>query len=334
MLNIDSPVSLKKRIQSGLHSTFYWSGLAWGCSHLAHGPEAVILMYHSITDEDDAKWIDHRWTLPSKVFEKQMKFLATYRNVMSLSSLLTLIKQNDPIPWGTVVITFDDGYRNILLNAAPILKKYSLPATIFLATGLIDRGENMWVDELYSCFLYRTRHHLNATVESDLSQPNSLREAYLKLSHLMIDNKRERTELLFQIKNQLKPYQTPSRLLLNWEEVKTLKQNAFFEVGGHTHDHLNLDNLALEKTEEQIVMCKKRIEEELEAPMLLFSYPYSKYSERAKQILDKCKVIGAVGDRSSPYFTSGRDPNCLSRIDTKLSKTQFQLKTSGIKLKK
>ena len=49
-------------------------------------------------------------------------------------------------PAGTVCITFDDGYRDNLTVAAPILEKYRLPATLFLATGFVERGETQWSD--------------------------------------------------------------------------------------------------------------------------------------------------------------------------------------------
>ena len=46
-------------------------------------------------------------------------------------------------------ITFDDGYRDNLTVAAPILEKYRLPATLFLATGYVERGETQWSDTLH-----------------------------------------------------------------------------------------------------------------------------------------------------------------------------------------
>ena len=47
-----------------------------------------------------------------------------------------------------VAITFDDGYADNLHNALPLLERYSAPATVFLATGWIDRGEPFWWDRL------------------------------------------------------------------------------------------------------------------------------------------------------------------------------------------
>ncbi|MGB9878232.1 MAG: polysaccharide deacetylase family protein, partial [bacterium] len=74
-------------------------------------------------------------------FEKQIKFLLT-RNykIISLSEMIEYFKEKGKPPSRAVVITFDDGFKNNYLYAYPILRKYNLPATIFLTTGFIKGG--------------------------------------------------------------------------------------------------------------------------------------------------------------------------------------------------
>src|SRR6202008_4899171 len=64
---------------------------------------------------------------------------------------------------GTVCITFDDGYLDNLTVAAPILEKHGLPATLFLATGYIERAETQWSDRLYWAFSQATSQSLRAS---------------------------------------------------------------------------------------------------------------------------------------------------------------------------
>ncbi|MEW6008709.1 MAG: polysaccharide deacetylase family protein [Candidatus Omnitrophota bacterium] len=91
-----------------------------------------ILMYHSVGEPRSSK--DNLLTVSSATFERQMKFLSERNyNVISLSQLAKFMKDKAPIPARSVVITFDDGYRNNLTVAFPILKKYNLAATIFVA---------------------------------------------------------------------------------------------------------------------------------------------------------------------------------------------------------
>ena len=56
--------------------------------------------------------------------------------------------------------TFNDGYKDVYLNAYPILKKFSIPATIFLPTSCIDTGEVLWHDRVFSAFRETQRSSL------------------------------------------------------------------------------------------------------------------------------------------------------------------------------
>lgn len=106
---------------------------------------AIILMYHKIgTPPKNIRL----WGLyVSKFnFHFQMWYLKNFGfNVISLNELINIIKNNLKLPPYTVVITFDDGFKDFYQNAYPILKKYNLPATVFLVTDLIDQEAN-WED--------------------------------------------------------------------------------------------------------------------------------------------------------------------------------------------
>ena len=92
---------------------------------------AVVLMYHSISN--NGKF----FTVKPEDFERQMSYLRDNNfNVVSLSKLLEYLN-NKMIPPKTIIITFDDGYKDNYLNAFSVLKKYNFPATIFLITGKI-----------------------------------------------------------------------------------------------------------------------------------------------------------------------------------------------------
>ncbi len=69
-------------------------------------------------------------------FERQMAFLHRHGyRVISLNALGAGLRRGETFPMGTVVITFDDGTRDNFEYAAPVLKRYGFPATIFIQTG-------------------------------------------------------------------------------------------------------------------------------------------------------------------------------------------------------
>lgn len=99
-----------------------------------------ILMYHSV---NPAATQNARLVVPPEIFDRQMGFLKKHRyNVIALEKLVELIKGKKKIPPKTLCITFDDGYKDNYLYALPILKKYNLPATVFIIFSEVGRPQN------------------------------------------------------------------------------------------------------------------------------------------------------------------------------------------------
>ena len=89
-------------------------------------------MYHSIDDNKEF------FTVKRADFERQMAYLAKEKyKVISILELISKLKAQQKIEPKTVVLTFDDGYRDNYMQAFPVLKKYNFPAAIFVVTGLI-----------------------------------------------------------------------------------------------------------------------------------------------------------------------------------------------------
>jgi peptidoglycan/xylan/chitin deacetylase (PgdA/CDA1 family) len=109
---------------------------------------APILMYHSVTVNTQP---GNRLQVSTDSFERQMRFLKSHRyNVVPLEELAQLIKKNKRIPSRTTAITFDDGYKDNYTHAFPVLKKYHLPATIFVIINEVGRplGDRLGWDEI------------------------------------------------------------------------------------------------------------------------------------------------------------------------------------------
>lgn len=95
-----------------------------------------VLMYHAIDHNDK----ETKLSVSPDSFEKQMKFLHEHRyNVMKLDDLALLIKEKKNIPPKTIAVTFDDGFYNNYQYAYPALKKYNIPATVFVIVEKIGQ---------------------------------------------------------------------------------------------------------------------------------------------------------------------------------------------------
>ena len=101
-----------------------------------------VLMYHYL-DNSSIVQKDKRYIQP-QTFERQMRFLKKNKyNVISLEEFAQALKSKKTLPRNTVVLTFDDGHLDNYLFAFPILKTYSLPATMFIISGEIGQQGRM-----------------------------------------------------------------------------------------------------------------------------------------------------------------------------------------------
>lgn len=92
-----------------------------------------ILMYHRVTGD-----VDLELDLPFATFREQMAFLVQTGRVISLDAALTGLQYGWSDNGRRYVLTFDDAYEDFYTHAWPVLKKYGLPATLYVPTAFIE----------------------------------------------------------------------------------------------------------------------------------------------------------------------------------------------------
>jgi peptidoglycan/xylan/chitin deacetylase (PgdA/CDA1 family) len=106
-----------------------------------------VLMYHSVNSQGDPK--RNPLMVTPRTFEKQMRFLKQHKyNVLPLEVMADLIRSGKKLPARLVAITLDDGYKDNYTYAFPILKKYGMPATMFIITQEVGRPDRLSWDEI------------------------------------------------------------------------------------------------------------------------------------------------------------------------------------------
>lgn len=329
-------VEFKHGLVHALEAMVYWSGAGnlYLKARREHG--AMILMYHSISREPERRFLDPASTLPVEVFEAQMRFLAKYRRVTTVSEIVRALDEGRALPAGTVAITFDDGYRDVLEVAAPILERYQLPATLYLATGYVERGENQWVDQLYVAISSRTKNGLYVERPHPrqfmLERPEEVDEAYdtIRLSMIPLSWK-ERRALLNDIRQQLKPWQSAPRLTLNWREVaKLIHRYPNFELSAHSRDHVDLAGCSEAAVRHEITSCVEDIELQLGIRPHHFSYPYGSYSTQAAREIESLGLRSAAITAPAFPVTQGTSRYALPRLGAPTNMSLFRFYTSGV----
>lgn len=96
----------------------------------------VFLCYHSIGTELS----DYAWRTAPEAFAQHLKILGDLFDILALDDAMERLTANDSDLRPAAVITFDDGFRDNLTQATPILETANLPATLFAPRDLIRRG--------------------------------------------------------------------------------------------------------------------------------------------------------------------------------------------------
>ena len=279
-------------------------------------PVCLIWRYHSVAD---IKKGDILYTIPSIAvspmeFEKQIKYLSRRYSIISLDELVDAVKCGC-IPKNSIVITFDDGYRDNYRYAYPILKRYGATATIYLTANCIGNNKMVWMHKVL--YMLQKTQEKGIEVKGELYQLGN-RDNVLKACKIIggiikgIKNIRERDEFLDDLTNRLQvDVEGVDNLMLKWEDVLAMKKDGF-SFGAHTLTHPNLPSLSREEMKEEIEGSRKVIEERLGESVVLFSYPNgganSHYNEIVKQVVCECGYVnattsdsGVVDEKSDKY---------------------------------
>jgi peptidoglycan/xylan/chitin deacetylase (PgdA/CDA1 family) len=109
-------------------------------------------MYHRIADDPVDHW---RLAVSPARFEEQLHVLRRTRNPLPLVNFVRHLMART-LPANAVALTFNDGYVDNLVAGKPRLAAADVPATVFLATGYVDRPVGFWWDELARLILLET----------------------------------------------------------------------------------------------------------------------------------------------------------------------------------
>ena len=248
------------------------------------------------------------------LFTKIIRQLTQNFTVVSLENYL-----QDPgtfkVKRKTATVMFDDGYRDNVEVAAPILKKFNCPASFYVVSGCIDNNIPTWTYIIDNTFLKTKKNR----IEFDYAfVPEKFKSIQLKLSN-------RHNPLIGEIKPWLKKVTNTQRLLIfqslldqcadvpvpgdkmmNWNEVRQLDSEGFI-IGSHTHTHPMLSSLEDEgEITGELKKSAQKIYQKVGKYPLTISYPINSFDERVIRLSKQegYKYGLAVGQH---FFRVGKD---------------------------
>lgn len=255
-----------------------------------------ILLYHRVEYLNDD--FNMQAVTPDN-FEWHMKYLHENYDVISLDLPMEELFNGER---DAVIITFDDGYYDFLYNAIPVLERYHMPATIFVATGNIDSACENWTDNILRIIFSNSRQKDFFTFDNQFYQgrypTRNYKEKYdfyqmirrIFLTSNADEKKRYEKELLDWA--GLEREGRKDRRIMTSEEIRKASETEGISIGAHTVTHAALKALNAWEQREEIFESKKFLEEIIGKKVTLFSYPFGTRDEYSEVTIQQVKELG------------------------------------------
>jgi peptidoglycan/xylan/chitin deacetylase (PgdA/CDA1 family) len=245
-------------------------------SHRDVHPKFLVLCYHRI----GMKGIPLFSELPPALFEAQMRYVRRRYRVLSLDELCQEMEKPSRKE-DAVAVTFDDGYRDLHTHALPVLRKYQIPATIFLPLVSIETGQVPWYDRVFLALKVFPKDELEIVLDRPRHFPLVSLRARLETAAEIIQYLRtlpdhRRREYCAALEEQVVlPQDELKDRMLTWGQIRAMGGEGI-TFGSHTMTHPAVSQLTESQLESELGESKRVLENRLGSPAVHFAYPFGK----------------------------------------------------------
>jgi peptidoglycan/xylan/chitin deacetylase (PgdA/CDA1 family) len=273
-----------------------------------------------------------------EMFAQQMRFLKEHYHVLSLDELLCAMAEDKPLPPRSVMITYDDNYREFLDTAWPVLSSLQLPAILFLATDYLNQNRRLfWWDRLYQAFS-QTKHeelHLPAVGDWPLRTPQERMTALAEIKKLVRATKHQPAmSLVEQTLDILAVSPQADGLMLTWQDVHYLSSHGLY-IGAHTRSHPVLSRLTVKEAMQEIIGSQLDLSHELNQTWPVFAYTFGNQAAlhlELRSLLQKEGFQVAMTLIEGHNYVGRTNPLWFKRLGmaSHLSMNEFRLALTGL----
>ena len=237
------------------------------------GDKLLVLGWHNV---------EGSWCFPSspgagrRGLAQQLRGLRRLANVVPLDAALRDLAEGRPLPARAVAITFDDGYRDTLTLAAPLLHELGLDATVFLVPEILSAEVNPWWERLAWAF---GRSRAEAIVwdgqQFALHGAATRRRVFGTVAEqLKRRNHERRQEAVEELVKLLSPEGAdhPDEMFLDWDGARQLVREGL-AIGSHSMRHAILTEEPPEAQRADLAESRRLLEDQLQVGVRLLAYP-------------------------------------------------------------
>jgi peptidoglycan/xylan/chitin deacetylase (PgdA/CDA1 family) len=294
----------------------------------------MVLTYHRIGDASSTKYDPGVFSATADEFDRHVGYLKARLPVIGLEEALEFVRRPKDART-SVLVTFDDGYRDNYDIAYPILRNHGVPATFFVCPSFLDTKRIPWWDQVAYLLRYARRDRLDLRYPVPLQVDRAA--GFQKALRFLIDTfKDPATRDTERFLTELEEAAGTSRaaaddqLFLGWDQLREMVA-AGMAVGSHTTNHPLLDKLPVDVQYAELVESKQRLERELGGPIRTFAYPGGKCTPETVACVELAGYDAAFSFHGGVNAPSYVEPfnvlrTCFECVDAEPAR--FRLKTT------
>lgn len=310
-----------------------------GTRKFHQGP--IVLIYHGVEEA----LVDTRVQtlhIPLKTFERQMEFLRKTGQVISVDDLCSCLSKNLPLDPSHILITFDDGYKNNLSLAAPLLASLGFPFAVFVSTRYVEERRRFPIYRLRAAIRYTEKRNLavrclnrsfDLESESQKSRALDFISKVLKTSprHVVESIVRDVSGLISEERWLGVDHLFSSEEPLDWDDIRQLSETGVV-IGSHCHDHFIFNASQEPKEIESQLSTSKRLIEQMVGRCSYIAYPNGGRKDITPEALTSVKnnqyLLGFTAIKG--VIRNGDNPFLLCRVfaPNDLDQFKFRVKNS------
>ena len=300
-----------------------------------------IIMYHYVRPIKNSSFPGIKG-LETEGFQRQIEFFQKKFNFVSMHDILDCTYQNKELPQNSILLTFDDGFKDHYLHVFPLLKKLEIPAAFFppalpiVENRVLDvhkihfilastSNPQIIVDEIFNLIRkFSTEFELKKpeTYFSELAIPNRFdHKEIVFIKRILQRNlpyvlRSKITDLLFQKFIHESENYFSSLLYLNFDEIHEMIENGMY-FGSHSYSHQWLSYLSPTELESEIKKSIKFCNDiSLDTKDLVMCYPYGDYNQNVISHLIKSGFKAGLSTKVGDSTISNSNIFSLERYDT------------------
>lgn len=314
---------LKQFVRTLIAATLFYTGVLHLCAFLVLRKRIVVLTYHRVLPPErlDRSFSARSIVVNPEVFAMHMACVSRWLQPLTQEQFIAHSTPGATPPPRSCLVTFDDGWYDNHEYALPVLERFKVPMTLFVATNYIDSNDCFWQERLASLLFAARAQPQARQLLTELGAPElstmsdaTARRAVLTIVGRVKNEKMDAQEFIARLAAIAPAGEQNEDRFMSLAQLQELQRSGWISIGSHAMTHARLNLQSDERIAEELTGSRDTIARWLDREPLALAYPNGDYDQRV------IAAAAAAGYRASftthrGHFRPGDPPHTVKRIN-------------------